>query len=262
MAKIKANEIVEDIRSGCSDAEIMAKYNLKEASLPVLYGKLIDAGRLSQTDLDQRTKTVDCPACGFAHDPNLDICPRCSVVKEKYLAKKEREEETPSPPPIHKPKDPRDDFVPAIPFARIGAFVLDYLILWVLVLVPYMIADALVRGGTHISMMFLSLSVILIDIIIVLFYFAFCESHFNGQTIGKKAFHIKVVTNEGIQPSFYHALVRLFFSGISLFLWSFFLFTVLGLILFLIFDRIRIFDDEKRMYQDRATGTWVISADA
>lgn len=76
MAKVKvsAQEVIDDIRKGLDDTEFMEKYRLSARGLESLFNKLMDAGLLTQSDLDGRmplrenTVVVDfipIPTCEF-----------------------------------------------------------------------------------------------------------------------------------------------------------------------------------------------------
>lgn len=52
--KIKAKEIVVDIKSGMSDEDLMEKYNVSEKGLKSIFQKLIDAGSIEQSQLEER----------------------------------------------------------------------------------------------------------------------------------------------------------------------------------------------------------------
>lgn len=53
--KIRASELVKDITSGLSDPELMAKYQLQPNQLEFMLGRLVEAGRLTPTQLVERT---------------------------------------------------------------------------------------------------------------------------------------------------------------------------------------------------------------
>ncbi|MFH0826204.1 MAG: PQQ-binding-like beta-propeller repeat protein [Pseudomonadota bacterium] len=52
--RIKASDIVKDVRAGCHDPEIMEKYGLPPAALQDILTKLVNAGLLDQSDLNRR----------------------------------------------------------------------------------------------------------------------------------------------------------------------------------------------------------------
>lgn len=51
---VSAKEVVQDIRSGMNDAGLMEKYGLSPEWLPIMFSKLLDAGLITQPELDQR----------------------------------------------------------------------------------------------------------------------------------------------------------------------------------------------------------------
>ena len=53
-AQIKSKEVLQDICSGATDAELKQKYRLTDKGLKSLLKKLIDAGLISQAELDGR----------------------------------------------------------------------------------------------------------------------------------------------------------------------------------------------------------------
>ncbi len=53
--KLSAKEVVQDIRDGVDDKTLMEKYNLTAEWIPILFAKLVEAGALTQAELDKRT---------------------------------------------------------------------------------------------------------------------------------------------------------------------------------------------------------------
>lgn len=104
---VRASEAVEDIRSGMDDASMMDKYKLTSEGLQNLFVKLINAGLISQWEVDHRMEsfesTVDlmaimkslgleknlstrgrrgpkkCPSCGALQTMEFDGCPVCGM---------------------------------------------------------------------------------------------------------------------------------------------------------------------------------------
>lgn len=102
--KLKPKELVNDIRAGKGDATLMNRYSLSAQGLQSVFRKLVQAGMITQAELDQRVppaeQTVDiglyiCPACGNIQGKEFTECPRCGFVAPGYL-KKAKEPETPS----------------------------------------------------------------------------------------------------------------------------------------------------------------------
>lgn len=53
--KIKARDVINDIRSGMTDSELMEKYGLSAKGLQSLFLKLLDIKALTQAEIDQRS---------------------------------------------------------------------------------------------------------------------------------------------------------------------------------------------------------------
>jgi hypothetical protein len=99
--RISAKQIVADIRSGMDDAWLRRQYGLSEKALESIYGKLIDAGALSQSELRNRPapatersrssmkKNRDeeprCPSCSASMTSGLGECPVCGIVLSKFV---------------------------------------------------------------------------------------------------------------------------------------------------------------------------------
>jgi DNA-binding HxlR family transcriptional regulator len=54
--KIRANELVKDVTCGLSDPALMAKYRLQPNQLEFMLRKLVEAGRVTETQLVERTR--------------------------------------------------------------------------------------------------------------------------------------------------------------------------------------------------------------
>ena len=52
--KITAREVLRDIRSGLSDQDLMEKYTLSAQGLQSVFHKLVNAGVITQAELDDR----------------------------------------------------------------------------------------------------------------------------------------------------------------------------------------------------------------
>lgn len=57
--KIRARDIVNDIRSHMTDAELMAKYNLSARGLQSVFVKLLNAKAITRTEIDWRPSAYD-----------------------------------------------------------------------------------------------------------------------------------------------------------------------------------------------------------
>ena len=126
---LPAKQIVSEIKSGVDDDEIKLKYNLTTKDLQILFDKLLQAGLVTQAELEQRPacfadkfdldlgdegpvdagvslsestsdthraedlvdNSWECPACGKHQTTSFDECPKCGVIVRKYLEKQARE---------------------------------------------------------------------------------------------------------------------------------------------------------------------------
>ncbi|MDQ1238886.1 MAG: hypothetical protein QG577_1071, partial [Thermodesulfobacteriota bacterium] len=52
--RIKGNEIVADIKGGMTDQRLMEKYKLSEQALKNIFRKLVDAGAILESELQER----------------------------------------------------------------------------------------------------------------------------------------------------------------------------------------------------------------
>ena len=91
--KVDARQTIIDIRAGLSDLAMMRKYRLSSKGLQSLFKKLLQAGLISQSEIDDRMplmeKTVDiavfrCPKCEMPQFSLFDECPQCGVIVSKY----------------------------------------------------------------------------------------------------------------------------------------------------------------------------------
>jgi hypothetical protein len=107
--KLKPKDLVRDIRAGTDDATLMNRYALSAQGLQSVFNKLVQAGMVTQAELDDRVpmaeRTVDiglyiCPACGNIQAKEFSECPRCGFSVPGYL-KKPKE---PEPPKEETPK--------------------------------------------------------------------------------------------------------------------------------------------------------------
>ncbi len=108
---IDARNVLLDIRGGMSDSALMSKYGLSATGLQSLFQKLLDAGIIKQSEVDDRMplvqKTVDlvifrCPACGMPQFSEFDECPQCGVIVSKF----KRGKAEPSSAPEKAPEQP------------------------------------------------------------------------------------------------------------------------------------------------------------
>lgn len=78
--KVSAKEVVADIRSGVSDADLMAKYNLSTKGLESLFEKLIEKNVLSAADIARRKTPRTQPAA--PEPPRMTRPPEASPPAE------------------------------------------------------------------------------------------------------------------------------------------------------------------------------------
>jgi hypothetical protein len=121
--KITAREVLEDIRFGKSDSNLMQKYSLSAQGLQSVFRKLLRAGLITQKELDDRIpaseQTVDiglfvCPACGNIQGKEWVTCPRCQFSlpgkagHESAVTETDRDETKKKPPVIRPAAKPAD----------------------------------------------------------------------------------------------------------------------------------------------------------
>ncbi|MBI5249104.1 MAG: ankyrin repeat domain-containing protein [Desulfomonile tiedjei] len=97
--KISAREITADIRAGSTNSALESKYNLSADGLQYVLRRLVDAGVLTQLELYERTPLTEsdvmrafssegqvfkCPVCGKTIPPQMDECPNCEVITQKF----------------------------------------------------------------------------------------------------------------------------------------------------------------------------------
>lgn len=89
--KIKAGQVVRDIKNGMHDNALMAKYNLSPGQLSALYRKLETAGMLEKpevappdlNDVSTEDAPFVCPSCGMPQSRFFEECPQCGVILAK-----------------------------------------------------------------------------------------------------------------------------------------------------------------------------------
>lgn len=77
--KIKALELIEDIRAKLTDAQLKAKYNLSDKTLQELFVKLINAGAISEADLEGRLEGSEETASAEGRRSAARSYPICSL---------------------------------------------------------------------------------------------------------------------------------------------------------------------------------------
>ena len=89
------------------------------------------------------------------------------------------------------------------PFRRLFAYILDLFVLALIVFILAMISFALTLGSPS------SAGIILVGYFFLSWgYGILCEAFLNGQTLGKKALHIRVVTDQGVPITGAQATLR------------------------------------------------------
>ncbi len=112
MAKrLTAKQIVQDIKAGLTDKELIAKYNLSDQLLPRLFDKLISIKAIAKEDLDARTKR-----------PQSVEAPLDAVEPRQFAPTQLLEPDVPSasglepgPEPLQSPLTPKSHVPPARP---------------------------------------------------------------------------------------------------------------------------------------------------
>lgn len=66
--KISAKEVVEDIRNGMTQTDLMKKYALSFEGLFSLLNKMVDAGLLTQSEVDDRPRTGGAEKAGLGKE--------------------------------------------------------------------------------------------------------------------------------------------------------------------------------------------------
>jgi len=94
--KISAKAIMNDLKAGSSDSELMHKYGISFQGLQDLFSKLIEAKLATKAYFDKRALTQaslrpngekgrTCPYCGFSSGNQFTRCPRCGQDVTEWL---------------------------------------------------------------------------------------------------------------------------------------------------------------------------------
>jgi DNA-binding Lrp family transcriptional regulator len=84
--KLDAKEVMADIQSGMSDADLMRKYRLSEKGVQNLLKKLVELGILKHDDLDRRPLHLEIPA---PVSPDIDRKPSEEGQAEEKVSEQE-----------------------------------------------------------------------------------------------------------------------------------------------------------------------------
>lgn len=100
--QVKGKELLRDFKAGVDDQILMARYGLSAQGLQSVFNKLLNAGLITQAELDARVppaeRTVDiglfvCASCGNIQAMEFTSCPRCGFKVPEHLRKKKSETE-------------------------------------------------------------------------------------------------------------------------------------------------------------------------
>lgn len=102
---VSVKAVLADIKSGMHDSELMRRHELTPSQLERLFAKLVDAGYLTNEELEARKpkSTQACPFCAAEIPKNSVRCPRCDQWLEARLgapAQAEPGQDGAMPPPI------------------------------------------------------------------------------------------------------------------------------------------------------------------
>jgi hypothetical protein len=119
--KIKAKEIIQDMRAGQTDLEIMAKHELSPKELEHVLEELVRIDAISRSEVDRRASGdarpdyevetrhahfVTCTSCGKEYPQDLGECPECGVDLAAVPRGKRRRK-----PKRHTAQDPKESGV-------------------------------------------------------------------------------------------------------------------------------------------------------
>lgn len=151
-----------------------------------------------------------CSNCGIELKPNARFCHACGTAVGATAG--------PAGTAAPQPAQPRTDAAPSheqTAYIGLGPRFAAHLIDGVVVLVLFWIIGSRIAaktGGTTETGFELhggpALTVIMITLIAAILYFTLTEGVWNGQSLGKKLLHIKVVGEDGSPCSFTQALTR------------------------------------------------------
>jgi len=92
--KVTHKALLQDIHAGVNDDNLRLRYGLSAEDLQKAIQTLIDAGRLTEEEIEKRrlapTPKRTCPACHSKISQSFKVCPYCGIVITKYTAWKGR----------------------------------------------------------------------------------------------------------------------------------------------------------------------------
>jgi len=94
--KISAKSIMEDLKAGMADSDLMEKYKLSFQGLQDLFSKLVQANLATDAYFSKRAmkqasrplekeKNPTCPYCGYSAAEKFVRCPRCGQDTTEWL---------------------------------------------------------------------------------------------------------------------------------------------------------------------------------
>ena len=94
--KISAKSIMEDLKAGMADPDLMEKYKLSFQGLQDLFSKLVQAKLATDAYFSKRAmkqasrpaekeKNRTCPYCGYSAAEQFVRCPRCGQDTTEWL---------------------------------------------------------------------------------------------------------------------------------------------------------------------------------
>jgi len=105
----RLKEMLNDIRSGVADEDILGKYRISHKQLGRIYSKLFYEGHLTKRDIVRRVGmragkdssyipyaefeasdyVYECLTCGFSSMHHFSACPRCQQLNLRRLSRRE-----------------------------------------------------------------------------------------------------------------------------------------------------------------------------
>jgi hypothetical protein len=94
--RIRASEVVRDLRAGMTDLELMEKYRLTPELLRYVFRRLVEAGRMTELEFYERTSMSEsglfrafsgeshaclkCHRCGRTLTEEEEVCSFCTTI--------------------------------------------------------------------------------------------------------------------------------------------------------------------------------------